>query len=62
MLPIEIQGEVLNKNKLIDEINVGEDEVLLLEVRTMSRSYKSPFAFIETKNNKIRKNQKNSLF
>ena len=35
MLPIEIQGQVLNKNKLIDEINVGEGEVLLLEVRTM---------------------------
>lgn len=68
MLPIEIQGQVLNKNKLIDEINVGEGEVLLLEVRTMGgkenqRLHKSPFALIEARNNQVKsKVQKNSLF
>jgi hypothetical protein len=58
----------LNKNKHIDEINVGEGEVLLLEVRTMGgqenqRSHKSPFALIEARSNQVKsKVQKNSLF
>lgn len=60
MLPIEINGTLLNKDKLIDDLNVGELEVLLLEVRTIgnydsSGIHKSPFAFIEAKNNILKK-------
>ena len=40
MLPIEIHGQVLSKDSIIEELNVGELEVLLLEVRTVGNKNK----------------------
>ena len=51
MLPIEIHGQLLEKTSLIENINVGEGEVLLLEVRTTCSegANKSPFALTAAK-------------
>lgn len=50
MLPLEIQGTILSKGKVIDSLDIGEDEVLLFEVRTQdSRGQNNAFPLIEAK-------------
>jgi len=43
MFPIDVHGVCLTPNSVIDTIDVGEDEVLLLEVRTQVQKNKSSF-------------------
>lgn len=51
MLPIEIHGTLLLNTSLIENLNVGEGEVLLLEVRTAGSEsqHKSPYALVPAK-------------
>jgi len=47
MLPIKINGAILDRSALIDQINVADDEILMYEVR-ISQDPKAaiPFAFV----------------
>lgn len=49
LLPININGKVLDKSATIDQINVADEETLMYEVRiTQDPKASIPYAFINT--------------